>query len=932
MTQPYTAPRPPEPTGDPEPPGSAAHRVPPAVPGAAAPPTAPTAPHRPTASTAPAPRPRSAPAPAAPAGSVDPAEAALRSLDAAGRVRLLTGADTWRTAAVPALGLRALVLSDGPAGIRGESWDERRTSALLPSASALGALWDEPLVERLGALLAAEARRKGVDVVLGPTLNLHRSPLGGRHFECFSEDPELTGRTGAALIRGIQAHGVAATAKHFVANDSETDRLIVDVRMDPRTLREVYLAPFEAAVAAGVWVVMAGYNSVGGHTMTAGPLLRDPLKTEWGFDGVVVSDWGAVRTAEGPARAGLDLAMPGPEGPWAEELLRALREGRVPAEAVEDKVRRLLRLAVRVGALGPVPPPDRPGRAVPRRAPTAAPAPAPADADAPAAPRTAAAVARPPGPGETRRLLRRAASAAAVLLHNRSGALPLDPHRIRSLAVIGTHATEPRLQGGGSAGVFPDRAVTPLDGIRARLGPGVRVTHVPGPPLGLPPAPVGPGTGRDPVTGAPGIRLRVLDGNGRELLSEHRLSGRQLEPGLPTGARTVELSCLLGPGRAGEWTLSLAGFGRMSLELDGRTLFDADHPRRTEDPAVIHVSPPARTVRAPLDGTRPVLLTARRALAPGTGRATVLGAAPPAPPYEEALAEAVDAARTHERVVLVVGTTEHSETEGADRAGLRLDGPQDALAEAVLAADPRTVVVLNCGAPVELPWRDRAGALLLGWFPGQEAGDALADVLFGAVEPAGRLPTTWPAELATAPVTAVRPHEGRLEYTEGLHLGHRGWLRSGREPAYWFGHGLGYTTWEYEHAEVPAEVPAGAGFTVRVRVRNTGTRSGREVVQVYLARPGSAVERPVRRFAGYAAVRAAPGADALAEVAVPARVLRHWDPGTGRWDTEPGPCRVLVGRSAGDPRLFAETLLTAVPMPGGSVPPAVPEGPDMGEA
>lgn len=230
-------------------------------------------------------------------------------------VRLLTGTTTWCTAGEGGIGLREMVLSDGPAGVRGETWDERRPSALLPSASALAAMWDGPLVEECGGLLAAEAVRKGVDVVPAPTPNLHRIPLGGRHFGCFSEDPELAGRTGAALIRGIQAHGVAATAKHYVANDSGTDRLTVDVRVSERTLREVYLAPFEAAVEAGVRLVRAGYNSVNGATMTARPLLADPLKQEWGFDGVVVSDRGAVRSTEEPARATLDLVMPGPRSP-----------------------------------------------------------------------------------------------------------------------------------------------------------------------------------------------------------------------------------------------------------------------------------------------------------------------------------------------------------------------------------------------------------------------------------------------------------------------------------------------------------------------------------------------------------------------------------------------------------------------------------------
>uniref|UniRef100_UPI00066DE490 glycoside hydrolase family 3 protein n=1 Tax=Nonomuraea sp. SBT364 TaxID=1580530 RepID=UPI00066DE490 len=293
--------------------------------------------------------------------SIDDLDRLVEKLDLVRKVRLLTGATVWRTHAEPDVGLAAVVTSDGPAGVRGEGWDERNTSLTLPSPTALAATWDEHLAGQLGGVLAAEARRKGVHVVLAPTLNLHRSPLGGRHFECYSEDPLLTGRIGAALIRGVQAGGVAATAKHYVANDSETERLTLDARIDERTLRELYLAPFEAAVEAGVWVVMSAYNGVNGATMSESPLLADPLKEEWGFDGVVVSDWGAVRTTGPSARAAQDLVMSGPSGPWGEALVAAVRAGDVPEAAVDDKVRRLLRLAARVGALGlPHTLPDRP--------------------------------------------------------------------------------------------------------------------------------------------------------------------------------------------------------------------------------------------------------------------------------------------------------------------------------------------------------------------------------------------------------------------------------------------------------------------------------------------------------------------------------------------------------------------------------------------
>ncbi|MFJ2765648.1 beta-glucosidase family protein [Streptomyces prasinus] len=790
------------------------------------------------------------------------------------KVRLLTGATTWRTAGEAGIGLREMVASDGPAGVRGEAWDERLTSTLLPSASALGAMWDEELVERLGGLLATEAARKGVDVVLAPTLNLHRSPLGGRHFECFSEDPELTGRTGAALIRGIQALGVAATAKHYVGNDSETDRLTVDVRASGRTLREVYLAPFEVAVEAGVWLVMAGYNAVGGTTMTASPLLAEPLKGEWRFDGVVVSDWAAVRTTEETGRAALDLAMPGPDSPWGASLVRAVKDGLVAEETVDGKVRRLLRLADRVGALEP----HRP-----RRVPVAA-------------------------SRGTRALLRRAVGAGSVLLRN-SAVLPLDPAGLSTVAVVGVHAVSPRVQGGGSAGVFCSDVVTPLAGVRALLRGRARVVYEPGPAPGFPPAPLGTDRCTDPESGAPGVLLRVLDAAGRELYAQHRLSGRQLEPDLPPGARTVEIGAVLRPRRSGEWMFGVGGFGRMTLTVDDRVLLDGEFSGDTDDPAVVHVNPPVHTARTVLTSERPVHVVARRELVPGRGRATVVVAAPPEPDPVTALKDAVRAARDADAAIVVVGTTEHGETEGYDRAGLSLGWHQDELVRAVAAVNPRTVVVVNSGGPVELPWHREAGAVLLTWFPGQEAGAGLADVLFGLAEPGGRLPTTWATSLADAPVTRTLPIGGRLDYAEGLHIGHRAWLRAGREPAYWFGHGLGYTTWEYAAVEAPACVVAGEPFTVRVTVRNTGTRAGREVVQVYLARPGSAVERPVRWFGGYAAVRAEAGRTAGAEVVVGPRALRHWSEADRCWATEPGPYRLMVGRSAGDTRWEGEVTV-----------------------
>ena len=365
----------------------------------------------------------------------------LAALSLEQKVRLLTGADFWALHDEPAAGLRRLVTSDGPAGVRGERWDEREPSANVPSPTLLAATWDVARIERLGRLLAAEARRKGVDVVLAPMVNLHRTPYGGRHFESFSEDPLLTARIGAAYVRGLQSEGVAATVKHFVANDSETERFTLDARVDERPLRELYLAPFEAIVRdTGAWTVMAAYNAVNGTTMTESPLLQEVLHDEWGWDGLVMSDWTAARSTEGAANAALDLAMPGPDGPWGEALVRGVREGRVPMERIDAKVLRLLRLAGRVGALEGVEP---------------------------------VAYATPWSHEEIAGELRATAAAGFVLARN-DGVLPLKPG---SIAVLGPSAAAARTLGGGSATVFPPYTVSPLEGLEAA---GFEMRHAPG--------------------------------------------------------------------------------------------------------------------------------------------------------------------------------------------------------------------------------------------------------------------------------------------------------------------------------------------------------------------------------------------------------------------------------------------------------------------
>ncbi|MGW6447268.1 glycoside hydrolase family 3 C-terminal domain-containing protein [Lentzea sp. NPDC055074] len=790
-------------------------------------------------------------------------------LDLPAKVRLLAGGSVWRSCAEPSIGLRALTFSDGPAGVRGPGWDERRTSLALPSPTALGATWDEDLVRRLGVLLAAESRSKGVDVLLAPVLNLHRTPYGGRHFECFSEDPLLTARLGVAYVRGVQSGGVAACPKHFVANETETDRLTHDVVVDDRTLRELYLAPFEAAVEAGAWAVMSAYNGVNGHPMSENPLLTTPLKDEWGFDGVVVSDWGAVRTTVASAVSGQDLSMPGPWGPWGERLVAAVEAGEVEEGWIDDKVVRLLRLAARVGALelegGEGEFADATGESAADVAGGLA-----ADVAGGLAADVAGDLAADTA------LLREAVAASTVLLRN-NGILPLPPGG--SIALIGPGAAAPRVQGGGSSGLYPAAE----NSLLTALSELTDVVHEPGVRIDDRPTPV-----------AAPVLVRVLGSDGEVLFREHRLTGRILETEEVPGAAVLEISTELHVRTSGPWRLAVAGYGRLTLDVGGDRVLDVVQEIDTDDPAVKHLRPPHHEVEVVLEeGTR-VELVACRELGEDSGMASMLAADPPRPRPDEEFAAAVDAASRSDVAVVVVSTTDAIESEGRDRSSLELPGEQDALVTAVCAANPNTIVVVNSGGPVLLPWRHDAAAVLLTWFPGQEGGNGLADVLFGEREPGGRLPTTWPAREADVPVADFLPVNGSLSYGEGLAIGYRAW--AAHEPAYWFGYGLGYTSWDYEEARVEGDV-------VRVTVRNVGGRRGREVVQVYLSREDSAVPRPRRWLAGFAVVQAEPGEAVEALVRVPDRAVRHWE---GSWQVEPGAFTVLIGPDAGGTRLTSE--------------------------
>ncbi|MBB6402823.1 glycoside hydrolase family 3 C-terminal domain-containing protein [Arthrobacter sp. AZCC_0090] len=808
-------------------------------------------------------------------------ESLLDQLSLEEKVRLLTGRDFWTTWPVEKIGLRRMLFSDGPSGVRGEVWDERRPSMNFPSATAISSSWDPAIADRLGAASAVEARRKGVDVVLGPTINLHRSPLGGRHFESFSEDPVLTAELAAAYVAGVQRNGVGATPKHYVANDSETDRFTVDVRVGDRALRELYLLAFEKAIVESkAWLVMSAYNSINGATATENELLESPLNSEWDFDGVVISDWTAVRSVES-AKHSQDLAMPGPEGPWGSELVLAVKCGTVPEAAIDRKVLRILQLAGRVGALEGFEP-----------------------------------VAAEPVDQEDPVVFAREASVAGTVMVKNDGVLPLAPASVARVAVIGHNARHARTQGGGSATVVPEKIVTPLNGVRAAFGPD-KVSYSVGAVVqeGIAELPLE--QLRNPVTGGPGLRVRFFASTGTELLAEDRRSTALVWFGgdAPIAESSmVQFHTLYTPEETGMIHLGFSTVGHGRIFVDGVLAREATIEATGTDLGAAFLAPPSASVPIRASAGVPLEVTVELDLAGRTGSlsnalAVTIGLEADDTDPEALIKDAVAAARAAEVAVVVVGTNSRVESEGYDRTTLGLPGLQDRLVRAVAAANPRTVVVVNSGAPVLLPWRDEVGAILIGYFGGQEFGTALADILTGAAEPGGRLPTTWPATQEDVPVLNTTPDvEGKLVYEEGVHIGYRAWLKAGVKPAYEFGHGLGYTNWTLDSVGAPVTAAPGAVVALHMTLSNTGTRPGKQVVQVYAERPGSAVDRPVRWLVASAPVWAESGETVTATLNVPTRMLAYWDNG---WQYEPGDYRLHIGTSVSELPLAVDLRLNA---------------------
>lgn len=800
------------------------------------------------------------------------------------KAALTAGADSWRTVPIERLGIGSLKVTDGPNGARGDGVSGAR-AACFPVGVALGASWDVELLGRVGAALAEEARSKGARVLLGPTVNIQRTPLAGRNFECYSEDPFLTGRLASAFITGLQAGGVGASLKHFVANDSEFERMTISSEVDERTLREIYLRPFEIAVAsADPWTIMSSYNRINGtHASEHRWLLTEILRDEWGWPGMVVSDWHAVHETSRTAVSGLDLEMPGPAAHLGPHLATAITAGHVDESELDTSVRRILRLLDRTGRLSP-------------------------DATAEAEDQGERSEDRP----EHRALARDAAAAAMVLLRNEGSLLPLAPTPGTTVAVIGPNAEVGRFQGGGSSQVTPHYVVHPLEALRERLEPaGVTVVHEPG-CLAYRFIPVTtPGTWAENLVGGSPERPVLLEYFASVDLSGDPVDtrwvkniggaffGRNID-GLDPQRFSCRYQATFVPTTSGVHRVGVSGVGLTRVLVDGvevadnwtapvlgRSMFGWGTEEVVGEIDLVAGAPCEVGVEYAHDvDDRAEATAVRLGLLEPTG---------------DLLTAAVDAARAADVAIVVVGATPDCESEGYDRADMALVGGQDDLVREIAAANPRTVVVMNTGSPFAMPWIDEVGAVLQVWFGGQEMGNALADVVLGAREPGGRLPHTVPRRIEDVPGWLSYPGEGgQVRYGEGVFVGYRGYDELDRDPLFPFGHGLGYTTFSYDDLAVTGRSD---GTTVaEVTVRNEGSRAGSTVVQVYVDHRRAPVRRPPRELAGFARVTLDPGASARIEVALDDRAFAHIDPATGAWTEGEGEFAVTVGASSRDLR------------------------------
>jgi beta-glucosidase len=784
------------------------------------------------------------------------------------KVTLLAGAEAFKLEGVPRLGVPGLRLTDGPTGVRSNT---AKPATVFPVAVSLAATFNPEMAGEIASAIAREARALGEVAILAPTINIVRTPVWGRNFETYSEDPHLTAQIAIAYVNGMQAEGIGTSLKHYAANNQEEERMSVSAEVDERTLREIYLAAFEDVVReANPWTVMASYNKVNGtYASENRHLLTEILKDEWGYDGVVVSDWGAVHSTAPAANAGLDLEMPGPPRWFGEQLVAAVKAGEVSEKQIDDNARRMVRFILRTGALDGKP--QREGEMLSPR---------------------------------HRDIARRAAEEGTVLLKNEGNVLPLDPKTIKTLAVIGPNAESFRMQGDGSSRVHPSRRVTLMESLKSLL-PDAKIEYAQGADNEpFPPVAIADMFSPDSAKSEPGLRSEfyaTADFSGEPVRSSmERRFFRYLGGGDPGHVGYRWKGCFW-PQKSGVHEFSICGRGPATLSVNGKTIIDENSVKHPDPHDLVGRTNIRRLSSIDLDAGKPAAID--MTFVWPTDRTSLefmnFGVRQPAGERGEAVA----LAKRADAVILVIGSASVTEAEGYDRADMDLPGKQNELVEEILAVNPRTVIAINSGSPMTMPWIDKAKAVVLPWLPGEEGPDALSRIVIGAAAPSGRLPVTFPAKYEDNPAYGSYAGGPKVAYSEGLFVGYRHYDRKNLAPMFAFGHGLTYTTFAYSDLEVPGSAKGGEALEVSVKVTNTGKRAGKEAVQIYVQPLKPAAPSPVKQLRGFAKVALEPGESKTVRIKLSPRAFSFYDARAKRWAVDPGEYVVLAAASAGDVKL-----------------------------
>jgi beta-glucosidase len=785
-------------------------------------------------------------------------DAILAQMTLEEKIDLLGGVDFFDLRGVPRLGVPRLTMADGPMGLRNNG-----PATAYGGGIALAATWNPELVERVGVEFGRDARAKGAHFLLAPGVNIYRASIAGRNFEYFGEDPYLAARLAVRYIEGVQSQGVSATIKHFVANNSDFDRNKTDSVVDERALREIYLPAFEAAVKeAGVGAIMDAYNLANGAYMSQNAYLNvDVAKREWGFRGVIMSDWISTYDAVAAANGGLDIEMPSGEHLNRRNLLPAIEDGVVSVATIDDKVRRILRLATRFGWLDR----EQQDLSIPRYNP------------------------------EGRKVALDAAREGVVLLRNEASMLPLDRSNVESILVIGPTAHPAVMGGGGSSQVEPFTSTSILEGLVEVAGPHVTVLYNKGLPTLTEMVDATQFT-TDAGGGESGIRAEYFatpDLSGEPVIErvDPRIAIRPAT-GYPEGTQSERWTGYFNVKEKGRFdvfvTSSGDGGGFYRLSIDGEVVFDQwALNKATVDYLTLELEAGNRKVVFEHRG-RPKWPYYR--LEVGISR------------YGDRIdpAAAAMAARA-DAIVVAAGFDSGTESEGSDRT-FRLPPGQEELIETLAASGKPVAVVLTAGGAVDMrSWLENVSAVLTAWYPGQEGGAAVAEILFGDVNPSGRLPATFERDWRESPAFSdyyPEPGTNRIIYNDGVFVGYRGYEEKGIEPLFPFGHGLSYTSFEYANLDVSPATTTDGRVSVSFDLRNTGRRAGADVAQLYVADGHSPVERPPKELKGFAKVFLEPGEQERVTIELDRRSFAYYDVDAGDWAVSPGAFNILVGHSS----------------------------------